>query len=195
MAAAYALPRAGSGTSAEQLLAPAGKQHCPMLRPASALAACSRKLNQIEQALRLSLACDQGREMTCHKELTKATGIAACFFDPHSPWQKGSCENMNGLRHQYLPGGGDLSGYSQQQPDTIAGRLNNRPRQISGLEYSASGFCRLLADLSAVTSFCRIVHLGVALHIGHRHAPNQKSAFKQAAGPSPDCPDWYQSIF
>jgi len=52
------------------------------------------------------------------------------FCDPHSPWQKGSCENMNGLLRQYLPRGGDLSDYSQQQPDTIADRLNNRPRQI-----------------------------------------------------------------
>jgi|GEM_PF-2956838 len=68
--------------------------------------------------------------MTCHKELTQATGIAAYFCDPHSPWQKGSCENMNGLLRQYLPRGEDLSLYGQQELDAIADKLNNRPRQI-----------------------------------------------------------------
>jgi len=96
---------------------------------ASALAAFSRKLDKIPEPLRQTLTCDQGREMACHRELTKATGMKVYFCDPHSPWQKGSCENMNGLLRQYLPRGEDLSQYSQQELDAIADLLNHRPRQ------------------------------------------------------------------
>jgi len=95
----------------------------------SALNAFTAKLNQIARPMRQSLTCDQGREMACHKALTEATGMKVYFCDPHSPWQKGSCENMNGLLRQFLPKGQDLSVYSQQQLDVIADLLNNRPRQ------------------------------------------------------------------
>ena len=90
------------------------------------------KLLGIAQPMRLSMTYDQGREMSMHKKLSEQTGIAVYFCDPHSPWQRGSNENMNGLVRQYLPKGTDLSIYSQEQLDAIADEINNRPRKGLG---------------------------------------------------------------
>jgi transposase, IS30 family len=99
---------------------------------ASALAGYTRKLNSIAAPLRQTLTYDQGKEMARHAELTAQTGVTVSCCDPHSPWQRGSGENTNGLLRQYLPKGTDLSIYRQEERDAIAERLNQRPRAIHG---------------------------------------------------------------
>jgi transposase, IS30 family len=91
-------------------------------------------LNREPAAMRKTMTYDQGREMHGHKILTERTGVQIYFADPHSPWQRGSNENTNGLLRQYMPKGSDLSIYSQDELDAIALSLNTRPRARLGFE-------------------------------------------------------------
>lgn len=95
----------------------------------SAVEGFSAALNRMPLAARKSMTYDQGREMTQAK-VTQNTGVATYFCDPHSPWQRGANENINGLIRQYLPKGTDLSVYSQQELDEIALELNMRPQAL-----------------------------------------------------------------
>jgi IS30 family transposase len=94
----------------------------------SALEGFSPALNRMPLAMHRSMTYGQGREMVRHVDITQKTGVAIYFFDPHSPWQRGSNENINGLKRQCLPRGMDLSVYSKEQLDAIALQLNMRPR-------------------------------------------------------------------
>jgi transposase, IS30 family len=91
--------------------------------------AFSRMLNRIDSQLRRSLTFDQGSEMRQHKKLASKTAMKVYFAHPHSPWERGICENINGLLRQYLPKGTDLSVHSQKHLDAIAWQMNTRPRK------------------------------------------------------------------
>jgi IS30 family transposase len=89
----------------------------------------ARKLERVPAPLRKSLTYDQGREMARHELLRRRLRLHTYFADPHSPWQRGSNENTNGLLRQYLPKNVDLARFTQRDLNAIAARLNNRPRQ------------------------------------------------------------------
>jgi IS30 family transposase len=102
------------------------------------------KMLTLDEHLRQSLTWDQGREMTNHREMAEATGLEIYFCDPHSPWQRGTNENTNGLLRQHLPKGSDLSFYGPGMLDNIAAELNSRPRKRHGFRTPAEKLDEIL---------------------------------------------------
>ena len=87
---------------------------------------------------------DRGSELTQHKAFTVATKVAVYFCDPHSPWQRGSNENTNGLLRQYLPRRLDFRTLTQADFDAIAQELNERPRQTLGFKTPSQALAEVL---------------------------------------------------
>ena len=123
--------------------------HLPHGRTAERVrVALTRQLTRLPAELRRTLTWDQGKEMAEHVQLTIDTSIGVFFCDPHSPWQRGSNENSNGLLRQYFPRTAELSIYTGTELNRVARELNNRPRQTLGWMKPSEVFYRSVASIS-----------------------------------------------
>lgn len=107
--------------------------------------AMTAKIKTLPEHLVRSITWDQGSEMADHVAFSIDTGVDIYFCDPHSPWQRGSNENTNGLLRQWMPKGTDLSVHSPQDLDAFAYKLNNRPRQTLGWMKPSQALAQLVA--------------------------------------------------
>ncbi|MGB7424605.1 MAG: IS30 family transposase, partial [Ornithinimicrobium sp.] len=108
------------------------------------------KMSDLPALLRASLTWDQGKEMARHNEIGIALDLQVYFCDPHSPWQRGTNENTNGLLRQYFPKHTDLSIHGPGILDNVAAELNARPRKTLDWATPAEKFQALLSSPSAV---------------------------------------------
>jgi IS30 family transposase len=111
-------------------------------------AAMIEKMSELPEQLRRTLTWDQGSEMAGHARIAEATGLAIYFCDPHSPWQRGTNENTNGLLRQYFPKGSNLSRWGPGYLDLVAAELNARPRKRLNWRTPAEALDTLLSEQS-----------------------------------------------
>ena len=141
-------PMEGHGTGVREKNGPALAGHgAEAVRDAIA-----REITTLPKQIRRSLTWDQGAEMAQHARLRVDTGLAVYFCDPHSPWQRGTNENTNGLLRQYFPKGTDLGAHGADDLAAVAAALNGRPRKTLGWKTPAE----------ALDAVLRSVQVGVA---------------------------------
>src|SRR5271155_423592 len=114
--------------------------------PGQVADAMSEAMAGLPARLRRSLTWDQGQEMRYHDQVSAVTGLEVYFCDPHSPWQRGSNENTNGLLRQYFPKGTNLAVHSREHLDQVAAQLNSRPRKTLGWKTPARALEEFLAE-------------------------------------------------
>jgi IS30 family transposase len=107
--------------------------------------AMRRAIVDLPAELVRSITWDQGKELSSHVAFTVDTGVQVYFCDPHSPWQRGSNENTNGLLRQYMPKGTDLAAFTAEDLARIAASLNNRPRKTLGFMKPSERLAELVA--------------------------------------------------
>jgi IS30 family transposase len=121
--------------------------HLPGDHTAATVAdAMTAAIGRLPEQMWRSLTWDQGSEMALHTRITAQTGLPIYFCDPHSPWQRGSNENTNGLLRQYFPKSTDLSFYGPGMLDQVAAELNARPRKRHGFATPAEKLHQLLSE-------------------------------------------------
>jgi IS30 family transposase len=120
--------------------------HLPAGHGAAAVAAAmTTAMGTLPAQLRRSLTWDQGTEMASHAQVSMATGMDIYFCDPHSPWQRGSNENTNGLLRQYFPKSTNLAVHDREHLEAAAAELNARPRKTLGWKTPAQALEEVLA--------------------------------------------------
>jgi transposase, IS30 family len=139
-----------NGTSAIGTLVERSTRFCLLLHlpngahPEHVQHAMLDTMGHLPEHLRRSLTWDQGREMARHVQISTALDMPIYFCDPHSPWQRGSNENTNGLLRQYFPKGTDLSTHPRDHLDHVAAELNGRPRKTLAWNNPAQQLTELL---------------------------------------------------
>ncbi len=110
-------------------------------------AALTTSMTTLPEQLRKTLTWDRGKELSGHARFALKTGTRVFFADPHSPWQRPTNENTNGLLRQYFPKGTDLSRWSAEDLEAVALAINNRPRKVLGWRTPAEVFAEQLRSL------------------------------------------------
>jgi len=109
--------------------------------------ALKKTVTDLPAQLWQSLTWDRGKELSDHARFTVESGVKVFFADPHSPWQRGTNENTNGLLRQYFPKGTDLSRWSAREIDAVANTLNSRPRKTLGWKTPAEALAGYLGSV------------------------------------------------
>ena len=144
----YLPPMPGHGTTPRQKNGPALAGHgAEAVRDAIV-----EQIATLPAELRRSLTWDQGAEMARHAELRLQAGIDVYFCDPHSPWQRATNENTNGLLRQYFPKGTDLCRHSIDELAAVAAALNSRPRKTLGWRTPAEALNTYLLEIDQATA-------------------------------------------
>jgi len=120
----------------------------PRRDSATVVRVLAHRIQRLPAKLKQSLTWDRGKEMAQHKAFTVATDVQVYFCDPHSPWQRGSNENTNGLLRQYFPKGMDLTTHTQRDLDVVARKLNTRPRETLDWNTPGDVFAATVASTS-----------------------------------------------